>query len=371
MALRLAICGTREIPARHGGFETCVQETATRLAARGWRVTVFAGADAGQRGRRRVQGVEVRYSPGLPTKHLFTLSQTGVSALRAALGRFDVVHVYNLGNACWLPLLRAARRPCVISVDGLDWRRERWGRATRRYIEFCARLAVRLADELIMDSRTVAAYYRERFGREGAYVPYGADASPAPDTGVLKRLGLEPGGYVIFVGRLTPEKKVHELIAAFEQARTDKRLVIVGDDPFARDYVARLKSTRDPRILFAGYRYGAECLDLLAHAYLYVTASGVEGTSPALLAAMGQGCCPLVNGIPENRETIGDAGAAYAANDPAALARELQRLLDSPDDVRRLGEAARRRVREVYTWDRVTDALEAVYRRVAERRSAP
>lgn len=363
--MRLAILGTREIPAHHGGFETCVQETATRLAARGHRVTVFAGADEGQRGSHFYEGVEIVHTPGLPTKHLFTLSQTAISTVRAAMRRFDVAHVYNLGNAAWLPLFRLAGIPAVISVDGLDWRRERWGKLTRLYIEWCARLAARWAGDLIMDSRVVSDYYRTRFGRAGTYVPYGANPQEAVGTQAVTRLGLEPGRYIVFVGRLTPEKNVHQLIAAFERVRTDLDLAIVGDDPFARDYVARLKSTSDPRIRFLGYVYGDDCAQLLANAYLYVTASGVEGTSPALLTAMGMGCCPLVNGIPENRETIADAGVAYAENDVETLRTELQRLADSPRTVARLAQAARERVREVYNWDRVTDALETIYRRVA------
>ena len=371
LPMRIAICGTRDIPARHGGFETCVQETATRLVARGHEVTLFAGADEGQRGRKTVQGVAVVYAPGLPSKHLFTLSQTGLSVLRAAAKRFDAAHVYNLGNACWLPIMKAARIPCVISVDGLDWRRERWGPITRRYVAFCARLAAKLADDMILDSRVVQEHYRAKFGRTGAYVPYGAYAAQPSGSGAAERLGLRPGRYMVFVGRLTPEKKVHELIAAFERVDTDMQLAIVGDDPFEREYVAQLKRTKDPRVRFLGFVYGDECAQLLADASIYVTASGVEGTSPALLSAMGQGCCPLVNGIPENRETIGDAGVAYTENDADALRREMQRLADAPREAARLADAARARVRDVYNWDRVTDALEAAYRRVvAKRRSS-
>ena len=366
--MRLAILGTREIPAHHGGFETCVQETATRLAARGHRVTVFAGADEGQHGRTCYEGVEVVYTPGLPTKHLFTLSQTALSAVRATMRRFDIAHVYNLGNAAWLPLLRVASIPTVISVDGLDWRRERWGKLTRLYIEWCARLATRCASDLIMDSYVVSEHYQMHFGRAGTYVPYGAYTREAAGSEAVIRLGLKPGRYVIFVGRLTPEKNLHQLLAAFERVRTDLSLAIVGDDPFARDYVAQLKSTRDPRIRFLGYVYGDDCAQLLANAYLYVTASGVEGTSPALLTAMGMGCCPLVNGIPENRETIGEAGVAYAKNDVEALRAELQRLADSPEVVARLAEKARERVRKAYNWNGVTDTLEATYRRVAGQR---
>jgi glycosyltransferase involved in cell wall biosynthesis len=270
-----------------------------------------------------------------------------------------------VGNAPLLTVLRAARVPCVVSVDGMEWRRAKWGAAAKAYMRLCERLAASLADELIVDSRVVSDYYASRYGRPGEYAPYGTFTDPPRGPAPLGRLGLRPKGYVLFVGRLTPEKNVHQLLAAFKSVDTDLQLAVVGDDPFSRDYVASLKRTRDPRVRFLGYVYGDDALHLFANAYLYATASGLEGTSPALLTAMGQGCCALVNGIAENRETLGEAGRAYAENDVADLRRQLQFLLDRPDVVAHYGRQARLRVEQVYNWDAVTDTLEAVYQRVA------
>jgi len=365
--MRIAICGTRGIPAHYGGFETCVQETATRLVQRGHEVTVFGIRPSDAPPRRRFRGVRIRCSPAIRSKHLLTLTQTGASVLNSIRERYDVVHVYTLGNATLLPLLAFARAPAVISVDGLDWRRAKWGGFATRYIRWCEGVAAQFADELVVDSHVVSDYYAQKHGRPGAYIPYGAYTKRISRTNVVERCGLRPKGYVLFVGRLTPEKNVHHLIEAFAASGVDLDLAIVGDDPFARDYVRQLKSTRDPRIRFLGYVYGDDCLQLCAHAYLYVTASELEGTSPALLAAMGSGCCPLVNGIPENLETIGDAGVAYVRNDVNDLRLRIEALAREPERVQRIGKAARRRVAQHYSWDGVTDALEQLYARVSRR----
>lgn len=360
--MRIAICGTYGLPARYGGFETCVEETATRLAAWGHHVEVFGPRLPGQSAGTEYRGVRVRRNPTIHTKHLTTLVQTTQAVGQCIRRRPDLVHLYIVGNAPLLVGLRRAGIPTALSVDGLEWRRAKWGAAARLYFRVCERLAVTLAGELITDSRFVSNYYRRRYGRPGTYVPYGTFTAPPVGPSPLPRLDLRPGGYLLFVGRLTPEKNVHQLLAAFTRVRTDRNLVIVGDDPFSRDYVARLKATSDPRVRFVGYVYGDECLHLFANAYLYVTASRLEGTSPALLTAMGQGCCPVVNGIPENRETIGDAGVASRENDPRDLARCLQRLVADPALVARLGARARARAERVYNWETVTRKLERIYR---------
>jgi glycosyltransferase involved in cell wall biosynthesis len=337
-----------------------------RLVERGHEVAVFCDRVPGAHRPACFQGVRLLYSPGIRTKHLLKLTQTAVSVLRALFGRYDIVHVYTLGNATLLPLLALARVPTVISVDGLDWRRTKWGGFASRYIRWCEGVAARFARELVIDSHVVAGHYAEKYGRRGAYVPYGAYTERATDTDVVERFGLEPGRYVLFIGRLTPEKNVHRLIEAFTASDVELKLAIVGDDPYAHDYVEKLKSTRDPRVRFLGYVYGENALQLCSHAYLYATASELEGTSPALLMAMGCGCCPLVNGIPENLETIGEAGVSYAENDVEDLRSRLEELARDPERVRALGEAAGARVAEKYHWDRVTDALEKLYQRATD-----
>lgn len=373
--LFIAILGTRGIPARHGGFETCVEETGTRLAARGHSVRVYCRKEAGEQ-PATYRGVALAYVPQPDNKYLHTLGHTFRAARHLARHPFPappsgrgVVHLYNVGNAILIPLIHGSGYRVAISVDALDWARSKWNRVARAYLQLAERCAVRFADCVIVDSRVIAGYYARRYGRETAYVAYGADTSEVTSDDIVRGYGLEPGRYVLFVGRLKPEKQVHHLLEAYRGLETDMPLVIVGDDPFSQDYIRQLKAMADERVRFLGYAYDRAFRQLCAHAALYVTPSAVEGTSPALLGAMGAGACVLVNGIPENLETIGDAGFSYAPNDPADLRRQLARLLASPELRRQTGQRARERVRTVYNWERITDQLEAIY--AALQHSAP
>lgn len=368
--LRVALLGTRGIPARYGGFETYVEEVGARLAARGHEVTVYCRA-GGEVAPPVYRGVRRVVLPSVRTKHLDTLSHTAASVLHLLPRGADVVHVCNVGNAPVLPLLRARGLPTVLSLDALEWKRRKWDGAARAFLQSAERLAVRFADVLVADSRVVAAYYRERHGRVPVYVPYGAPLLDAVGTDRLAALGLEPGRYVLFVGRLVPEKGAHLLVEAFARVRTDHALAVVGDDPFERAYVAALRGRAGPRVRFLGYVFGEAALQLFAHAALYVQPSEVDGTSPALLTAMGLGRCVVVNSIPEHLETVGEAGVAFRLNDVEDLARVLGRLLAEPQTAAALGERARARVRRHFTWEGVTAALEALYVWLAGRRTRP
>ncbi len=373
----VGILGTRGIPARHGGFETCVQETSTRLAARGHHVRVYCRQEKGEQ-PPSYRGVELAYVPQPDNKYLHTLVHTfrAVRHLtRYPLGEHSqkpspaVVHLYSVGNSILIPLIHHSGYRVAISVDALDWTRSKWNRLARAYLQFAERCAVRFADCLIVDSRVIADYYRRHYRRETIYVAYGAETPERVGDDLVRGYGLEPGRYVLFVGRLKPEKQVHHLIQAYRGLQTDIPLVIVGDDPFSQAYVQQLKRMADSRVRFLGYAYDEAFRQLCAHTALYVTPSAVEGTSPALLGAMGLGAGVLVNGIPENLETIGDAGFSYTANDPTDLRRQLERLLADPALVRERGRRARERVHTTYNWDRVTDQLELVYHQLLNLRS--
>jgi len=375
--MHVGILGTRGIPARHGGFETCVQETSTRLVARGHHVRVYCRQEKGEQ-PPSYRGVELAYVPQPDNKYLHTLVHTfrAVRHLtRHPLGEHSqgpspaVVHLYSVGNSILIPLIHYSGYRVAISVDALDWTRSKWNRFARAYLRFAERCAVRFADGLIVDSRVIADYYRRHYGRETVYVAYGAETPERVGDDLVRGYGLEPGRYVLFVGRLKPEKQVHHLIQAYRGLQTDIPLVIVGDDPFSQAYVQQLKRMADSRVRFLGYAYDEAFRQLCAHAALYVTPSAVEGTSPALLGAMGLGAGVLVNGIPENLETIGDAGFSYTANDPADLRRQLERLLADPALVRERGRRARERVHTTYNWDRVTDQLELVYHHLLNLKS--
>ena len=362
--LNIVVLGIRGIPAHYGGFETCVDHTARLLAAAGQSVTVYGRSQHFEQHPDRYEGVRLRFVPRPGPPALHTIGHTIRCARHMGVEPFDIVHLYGVGNAFAIPLLRRQGRKVVISVDAQDWARDKWGVVGRNYLLLAARFAVRTADRIIVDSRAIGDYYRARFGAESSYVAYGADTTPAGGREWLAKFQLTSGQYHLFVGRLTPEKRPHHLIQAFRQVQSAYPLVIVGDDPYNQGYVAQLKQMADERVRFVGTVYDSGFHQLCHHAYLYLTASAIEGTSPALLQAMGQGAAVLVNGIPANRETVGEAGFVYAEGDVADLARQWQALVDDPGRVAAVRPVAVARIREQYTWERITEQLLALYRRL-------
>ena len=362
-SLRIALLGTRGVPASYSGFETCVEELGARLAIRGHAVTVYCRVPHITYAGSTYRGMRLVKLPTVREKHLDTIVHTLLSSLHALGGRHDVALYFNVGNSavCWIPRLAGAR--VVINVDGLDYKRRKWGRFARWFIRSSERWAARCAGRVVTDSRRVQAYYRERYGTDSSYIAYGADpvaVAPGPH---LARHGLEPRRYALFVGRLVPENCAHHLVDAWAALSTDMRCVIVGDAPYAEEYIRSLRATRDPRVVFTGYLFGDGYRELLSNAYCFALTSEVGGTHPALLEAMAAGAAVVVNDTPENLEALGDAGLSYDGGIGApSLAAALERLLKDPSFVEALGRRAGERVRAHYSWDRVTDAYEALFR---------
>jgi glycosyltransferase involved in cell wall biosynthesis len=362
-ALRIGILGTRGVPASYSGFETCAEELGARLAARGHAVTVYCRVPhivypgTSYRGMRLVKLSTIR------RKHFDTIAHTCLSSLHALGMRYDIALYFNVGNSpvTWIPRLAGQR--VVLNVDGLDWKRRKWGRFARWYIRACERWAARLPHRVVTDSRRVQQYYRERHGVASTYIAYGAEPISVPPGPHLRRYGLEPRRYVLFVGRLVPENCVHHLVEAFRDLVTDLNCVIVGDAPYAAEYIRSLRAAAGPRALFTGYLFGEGYRELLSSAYCFVETSEVGGTHPALLEAMAAGRCVVVNDTPENLETIDDAGFSYPGEmGPAGLRTVLERLLKDPALVAEQGARAFERVRAHYSWERITDQYEQLFR---------
>jgi len=365
-ALRIAMLGTRGVPARYSGFETCVEELGARLAARGHEVTVYCRVPHVSYPGATYRGMRLVRLPTIRSKHLDTIAHTLLSSLHALAMRFDIALYFNVGNSpvTWVP--RVAGQRVVLNVDGLDWKRRKWGRFARWYIRSCERWAARFPHRMVTDSRRVQQYYQQRYGAVSTYIAYGAEPVSAPPGPHLVRHGLEPGRYILFVGRLVPENCAHHLVEAFAELATDLRCVIVGDAPYAAAYIRSLRAASDPRVLFTGYLFGEGYRELLSNAYCFVETSEVGGTHPALLEAMAAGRCVVVNDTPENLETIGDAGFSYPGEmGDAGLRAVLERLLKDPALVVEQGARGRERVRARYSWDGVADDYEALFREVA------
>jgi len=362
--LRIGLLGTRGVPARYSGFETCVEQLGARLVERGHHVTVYCrphispGIDREYRGMRRVM------LPTIQHKYLDTIVHSALSTAHALTQRLDVALYFIAGNSplTWIPRIVGTRT--AINVNGLDWKREKWPTAAKRYIQACEWMATWAANACITDSYIVQASYRERFGRETIYIPYGSEREPKPPGETLAKFGLTPGRYVLFVGRLVGENCVDHLIDAFRTVRTDFKCVIVGGASYADEYIRSLeaRAAADPRVVMTGYQFGDPYQELGANAAMFVETSGVGGTHPALVEAMAFGRCVVTNNTPENLETIGNAGRAYdGAIGAPALAPVLQELLDSPQTISELAAAAGKRARECYTWDGVTDTYEELF----------
>ena len=366
--LRIALLGTRGVPASYSGFETCAEELGARLAARGHGVTVYCRVPHVAYPGSTYRGMRLVKLPTIRSKHLDTIAHSLLSSLHALGGSYDVALYFNVGNSpvCWIPRLAGQR--VVLNVDGLDWKRKKWGPFARWFIRASERWAGRCAQRVVTDSRRVQQYYLAQYGTASAYIAYGAEPVAVPPGPHLLRYDLEPGRYALFVGRLVPENCAHHLMEAWGGLTTDMKCVIVGDAPYAADYIRSLRATRDSRVVFTGYLFGDGYRELLSNAYCFALTSEVGGTHPALLEAMAAGAAVVVNDTPENLETIGDAGLCYdGAIGGASLRAALEGLLKDPALVAELGRRALDRVRAHYSWDSVTDAYEALFRELVPR----
>jgi glycosyltransferase involved in cell wall biosynthesis len=358
--MKLAIVGTRGIPANYGGFETFAEELATRLAARGHDVTVYCRSNNIRHPHKTYKGVRLVILPTVGTKHLDTVAHTLLSVLHAAPKRFDCILMCNAANAIFGIVPRLARIPLILNVDGIERMRKKWGIVARAYYRISERLATIIPDIVVTDAEVIREYYLQTYNTTSVMIAYGAECGRTNSTAVLDRLGVQPGEYFLYVSRLEPENNAHLVIQAFENAETDKLLLIVGDAPYARDYIAQLKATRDPRIRFPGAIYGTGYRELQSHAYAYIQATEVGGTHPALIEAMAAGNCVIAKNTPENREVL--AGTGLFFDDAEELLSRIRLTLANPTLVARLRMEAQARARVRYSWDAVTDAYEKLFR---------
>jgi glycosyltransferase involved in cell wall biosynthesis len=363
--MRIAMIGIKAIPANFGGFETAVDEISRGLVRRGQDVVVYNRSGMSTQAGGDYEGVRLVNLPTLRSKNLSTIAHAFLSTLHVLFHPVDVVHYFTTGSTIFAPLPKFMGMKTVCSVDGTDWQRSKWGIFARWYLRLSERLAVWFCDGLVADSREVERYYQQRYGISSCFITYGMRESRHEGCQWLQRFGLKSREYVLFVGRLVPENNVHHLIRAFECAGTDKKLVIVGDDPWEKEYVRALKSTRDPRVVFTGGVYGEGYEQLQRNAYLFVLPDEVGGTHPALVEAMGFGNCVLVNDTPSNLEVVGDAGFPYRGTEGAQdLCRRLQFLLENPETVSQYRSKAKQRARANYSWDDVINDHSKLYRKI-------
>nr|WP_255604475.1 glycosyltransferase [Oscillochloris sp. ZM17-4] len=362
--------GTRGIPASYSGFETCVEQLGQRLVERGHTVDVYCRSHHITYAEPTYKGMRLIKLPTITNKYFDTLAHSFISSAYALPQRYDIALYFIAGNSpvTWIPRLVGTKT--ILNVDGLDWKREKWPAFAKAYIQIAEWLATWMPNVYLTDSTVVQGFYRDRFGSEPPYIPYGSDVERLPPGETLAQFGLEPGKYILFVGRMVPENCAHHLVEAFQGLDTDMKCVIVGDAPYAEEYKARLRdiAARDPRVVLTGYVFGNGYHELGSNASIFVETSGVGGTHPALIEAMAHGACVIANDTPENLETIGDAGFSYAGRQGAASLRPLlARLLSDPATIAAYRQRATTRASTVYTWETVTDAYEVLFYQTLNR----
>jgi glycosyltransferase involved in cell wall biosynthesis len=354
--VRIAMIGTRGVPARYGGFETAVEEIGSRLVRMGHEVFVYCRGEDRSReylGMRRVR------LPAVSHRVLETLSHTALSVGHLLTHRSDVAIVFNAANAPLLPLVRMARIPVAVHVDGLEWQRAKWGSAGRRYYLINEWLAVRWADELIADARGIQEYYRKRYRARSRFLAYGSPVVPAADPARLAELGLAPGGYHLVVARMEPENHVDVIVRGYLASGAELPLVLVGSVPYPSDHEAEIKrlAASDERIRVLGSIWDQKLLDsLYAGAASYLHGHGVGGTNPSLLRAMGAGAPVIAWDVTFNREVLGGTGEFFSS--PELFRGLIERVEADRTEGMRRGQAGKGRAGTCYRWDDVASGYE-------------
>lgn len=378
--LNITMFGHKRIPSREGGVEIVVEALSTRMAASGHSVTCYSrrghhvsGAEFDAAELREYKGVKIRSVWTLDKKGLAAVTSSFFAALCSSFSPADVVHIHAEGPAfmCWLPKLFGKR--VVVTVHGLDWQREKWKSGFgSKYIHMGEKMAVRFADEIIVLSRNVQEYFRDTYNRETKWIPNGVTRPiPAEAKQIAEEFALEKDGYILFLGRLVPEKGIHYLIKAFRQVETNKKLVIAGGASDTDTYVQELKELAqgDQRILFTGFVQGRTLEELYSNAYAYVLPSDVEGMPLSLLEAMSYGNCCLTSDIEECTEVIGAQGVTFRKGDVADLEDKLRLLCREKELVSGYKEEAADYICQRYSWDVVVAETLALYGEEAKHES--
>lgn len=371
--LNIAMFGHKRIPSREGGIEVVVEELCTRMVKEGHNVCCYNRKGRHVSGEESNQNLGESYK-GIRIKRVFTIEKKGIAAvtssffasLATALGKYDVVHIHAEGPSvfCWIPKICGKRVICTI--HGLDWAREKWesGMASK-YIRLGEKCAVRFADEIIVLSQSTYEYFKQTYNRETKYIPNGVKKPVKTDVDLIKKkFGLEKNSYVLFLGRIVPEKGIRYLIDAYRNVNTDKKLIIAGCSSDTDKFVAEIKrmSNGDNRIVFTGFVHGQVLEELYSNAYIYILPSDLEGMPLTLLEAMSYGNCCLTSDIEECTAVVGDYGLTFAKKDVDDLRDKIQMLCNDEEMVQRYKQKAADYICAKYNWDDVVEETLALYR---------
>jgi glycosyltransferase involved in cell wall biosynthesis len=369
--MKIAIVGIRGFPSSYSGFETFIGELAPRLVARGHEVHVYCRRSLYQERPASFEGLQLHYLPSIEHKAFSTLSHSLLSILHASLGTADLVFAVNAANGIYGFIPRMLGKPCALNVDGMEWLRPKWNRVARAFFRRSAWLGTRFYHSIVTDAEEMHRVYARQFGIHSTYIAYGANVEESTDPQVLEQYGLKRDEYYLVASRLVPDNNADLVVKGFVESGSRKSLAIAGGADYAgnrveRSFLARLRSLADDRVKFLGHVADpGHIRELHSHCFAYVHGHEFGGINPALLKALGFGNCVLALETPFNSEVLDDGACGVLFEKSAAsLAEEIHRLESDPERVERLRVAARRRIRERFSWDRIVDEYEGLFEQI-------
>lgn len=368
---KIAMLGQKRIPSREGGIEIVVEELASRMVMCGHAVTCYnrsghhvSGKEYDRHDMKEYRGIKLKNVLTIDNKGLAAVTASTFAALKAAFGKYDVVHFHAEGPCAmlWLPKLFGKR--CIATIHGLDHQRAKWGKFASSYIMMGEKCAVKYADEIIVLSEGVKTYFKDTYGRETKYIPNGVNRPVVCEANMIhKNYGLQKDYYFLFLGRIVPEKGIHYLVEAFKRVKTDKKLVIAGGSSDTDDFLNELKqmANDDERIIFTGFVQGQILDELYSNAYVYTLPSDLEGMPLSLLEGMSYGNCCLTSDIPECSDVVEDKAVTFKKGNIDDLIEKLQYLCDNDDVVKDYKAESADFICKKYSWDDVVKSTVRLY----------
>ena len=370
-SLKICQLGMKRVPSREGGIEIVVEELATGMAARGMDVTCcnrsghhVSGKEFDSQKLKSYKGIKLVWLPTVNAKGLAAASSSFFGAIYAALGNFDVVHFHAEGPCAMMGITKLFGKKCVATIHGLDHQRSKWGKFAGWYIMQGEKAAVKYADEIIVLSKSVQQYFMDTYGRETKLIPNGVNRPVIRQAQIIKdKFGIGKDEYILFLGRIVPEKGVHYLIEAFKNVKTKKKLVIAGGSSDTAEYYDKIQQSAkdDDRIIFTGFVCGNELDELYSNAYIYTLPSDLEGMPLSLLEAMSYGNCCLTSDIPECADVVEDKAVTFKKSDVKDLTAKLQYLCDNGDEVNKYKSQSADYICNKYNWNDVVDETLELY----------
>ncbi len=370
--MKIAMIGQKGIPSRAGGVEIHVEEISKRLVCLGYQVEAYCRRDYCDKEFEEdlFDGIKVKYTPFIKSKHLDAITHTLTSTFSALLSDCDLFHYHALGPSTLSFIPRLFGKKVICTVHGLDWQRGKWGKFASMYLKFGEFASARFSHRVINVSKNLVEYYRNKYGIETQYIPNGIQRPDFLKPNIIKsKHNLEQGDYILCIARIVPEKGIHYLIDAYSKIRTDKKLVIAGGSSHSNSYESELKSKAkgNKNIIFTGFVKDAELAELYSNAYFYVLPSDVEGLPISLLEAMSYGNCCLVSDIPENTNVISTMGYSFEKSNIEDLARKLNLLLQDEDRVNQVKKYVSDYVIRKYNWDEIAVKTSRIYKEISQK----